>query len=128
MIDFAAVLADVRYRDWRFIVGTDGDGRLGDGDRHYLQVVFDAPDAWRTMGAMQTGEYTQYQRGRKWWLSPHMTRSELVQTALMAVLAAVEHEAREDFRYKGVAIFGPHLDVEALRVLVQSGGCEHRAS
>lgn len=43
-----------------------------------------------------------------------MTRSEVVQTALKAVLAAVEHEAREFFTYNGRAIFGPHYDVDAL--------------
>ena len=46
-----------------------------------------------------------------------MTRGEGVQTALLAVLTAVEHEARERFTYKGQAVFGPHFDVEALAQL-----------
>lgn len=53
-------------------------------------------------------------KGRKWRLSPHMTPGEVVQTALAATLAAVEHEAREGFTYKGVALFGPHMDVDKL--------------
>ncbi len=62
-------------------------------------IVLDSGETWR---------------GRKWLLSQHMTEGEVVQTALMACLAAEEHEAREAFRYKGKALFGPHLAVEAL--------------
>lgn len=51
-----------------------------------------------------------------------MTVSELVQTALKAVLTAVEHEVREQFLYRGRAIFNPHCDVEELVAL-----CERRA-
>lgn len=75
----------------------------------YLQARFDAPCT--TAGDMQP------QSTRKWLLSPHMTRSEIVQTAFKCVLTAVEHEAREGFRYRGQCIFGPHFDVEALVAL-----------
>ena len=84
-----SVLSEVHYKDWRFYVAQSGG-------RHYLQVRFDG------------------QHGRKWLLSPHMTRSEVVATALKAVLTAEEHEAREEFTYLGEAVFGPHLDVDAL--------------
>jgi hypothetical protein len=53
-------------------------------------------------------------RGRKWFLSEHMTDGEVVQTALMACLAASEHEIREQFKYRGVSIFDPHYDIERL--------------
>lgn len=53
-------------------------------------------------------------KGRKWYLSPHMTRSEIVQTAFLAVLTALEHEARESFRFKGVTVLDPHLDLDNL--------------
>lgn len=53
--------------------------------------------------------------GFLWLLSPFMTPGEVVRTALLAVLTAEEHEARERFRFRGKAVFGPHLDVEALR-------------
>lgn len=52
--------------------------------------------------------------GRKWYLSPHMTDGELVQTALKACLTAAEHEIREQFKYRGVSIFDPHYDIEKL--------------
>jgi len=59
------------------------------------------------------------QTSRKWRLSTYMTKSELVQTALKAVLTAEEHEARETFHYKGEAIFGPHFDIEELVRIAQ---------
>lgn len=52
--------------------------------------------------------------GRKWYLSAHATDAEVVQTALKAVLTAVEHEAREAFTYQGVALFQPHCSLEEL--------------
>lgn len=55
------------------------------------------------------------QRGRKWYISSFMTESEVVQTALMAVLAFEEHEARENFFYRDSRLFGPHIDNQALR-------------
>lgn len=56
-------------------------------------------------------------RGRKWWLSRHMTLSEVVRTAFMALQAYEEHELREAFRFDGALVFGPHLSVEALRAV-----------
>lgn len=52
--------------------------------------------------------------GRKWRISAHATKSEVVQTMFMAYLAWLEHEAREAFTYRFQAIFGPHFDVDAL--------------
>lgn len=87
------VLRHVQYKDWLIGLATR-DGKV------YLQVHFHADG--------------EVQAGRKWFLSEHMTKSELVQTALKAVLAAEEHEAREKFLYRTRAIFGPHFDVDAL--------------
>lgn len=107
------ILADVRYLDWQFHVGDDGG-------RPYFQLRFDAPSGH--------GGPLALQHARKWLMSPFMTRSEVVQTALLAVLTAVEHEARERFHYKGEALFGPHFDVEGLVGLCRSAnGRELRA-
>lgn len=93
------ILNDISYKGWRFrairAIGCT-----------YLQVYFEAPDT-------ETGEILT-QRGRKWLLSFHMTPSELVTTALKAVLTAEEHETREAFRWRDRAIFSPQFDVEAL--------------
>lgn len=100
--DIRAVLADVEFADWRFNVWEE-DGRP------ILQVAFEAEDT-------DTGEWAE-QKGRKWFLSPHMTNSEVVSTALKAVLTAMEHEVRELFTYRGRPVYGPHLDIEALWIV-----------
>lgn len=87
------IIAQVSYKDWEFKIGPMGNSC-------YLQATFMADGA--------------PQFGRKWYVSSHACRSEIVQTLLMAVLAAEEHEAREQFTYRGVALFGPHKDVESL--------------
>jgi hypothetical protein len=98
---FRDVLSRVHYKDWTFRVGQDAPGL------YWLQVQFVAPNN-------VTGAPVEPWGGRKWRLSAFMTDSEVVQTALKAVLTAEEHEAREKFTYRGRAIFGPHLEVELL--------------
>ena len=51
---------------------------------------------------------------RKWYLSEHMTESEIVQTALAAAIMAEEHETREAFTYMGKHIFNPHISLAAM--------------
>lgn len=58
--------------------------------------------------------------GRKWRLSRHMTNSEVVQTAFKAILTALEHEARELFRYRGVPVLHGHYDLEQMATLMQN--------
>lgn len=62
-------------------------------------------------------------RGRKYNISKYMTDGEIVQTAFVALMSAVEHETREGFKYRGQSIFDPHYDVEKLVELRQSKGC-----
>ena len=77
-----------------------------DGQRPYLQIAADIRDA-------VTGQPKAW-TGRKWFLSYHMTHSELVQTVFKAVMTFVEHEAREMFTFQGVAVFDPHYDIYKL--------------
>lgn len=91
----------VQYLDWSIDVKEGTDGRA------YLQVFFLAGDSTNDL-------VLRSQAGRKWYLSPYMTDTELVRTAHKAVRAAVEHECDENFKYKGAAIFSPHTDVELL--------------
>lgn len=111
-INFQEILADVKYLDWHVDVHEDALGQL------YLQVSFLAEDS--VTHSLET------QKGRKWILSPYMTRTEVISTAWKAILAAVEHEARENFRYRGKAIFGPHIDVEALWELCKGKRFDYR--
>lgn len=54
------------------------------------------------------------QKGRKFYLSPFMTDGEILQSALLAVLLFEEHEVRENFRFDGLRLFGPHKSLAAL--------------
>jgi hypothetical protein len=96
----------VEFRDWTFVVD-----RMGDG--FYLQASF--------------RHETAVQHGRKWYISSHAIREEVVQTALKAVLTALEHEAREEFRFDGRAIYGPHFSLEALAEAADAHGPVRRA-
>ena len=109
-------LRDVRYPRTRFLVG----GRLDTAQTTYLQIEVDRYDN-------DTGEPTRW-KGRKWRLSPHMTKSEVIATALKAVLTALEHEAREQFTYRGERIYSPHYDVDQLVALRRTGVSEDTRS
>lgn len=71
---------------------------------------------------LQYGELTRHvfthalveQYGRKFYVSPHMTDGEILQTALLAAIQFAEHETREAFLFDGVRLFGPHKSVAAL--------------
>lgn len=104
---FARTLNLIDYPGYTFLLKHDGAR-----DGFYLQIgakgtcnVTGAPLDWT---------------GRKWRLSEHMTTSEVVQTAFMAVMAANEHEAREMFTYRDESVFDPHYDVEKLVALRKS--------
>lgn len=77
------IISRVRYRDWVFSLRTDPLS---------VQVQFFAPD-------LITHE-SSLQYGRWWLLSPSMTETEIVLTLWSAVRMAIEHEAREEFKYR----------------------------
>lgn len=104
------ILAEVRYQGYSFQVHGDFDA----GPATYLQAFFTAPDNDDQRFVLAT-------HTRKWLLSRYMTRSELVQTAFKCVLTSIEHEAREQFTYRGQRVFGPHFDVDALVSLAGAG-------
>jgi hypothetical protein len=90
----------VSFEDWKFILHYELPPVI------WLQVEFVAPD-------LVTGR-PETQKGRKWLLSHHMTKSEIVGTCFKAIMTVVEHEVRETFKYKKKAIYGPHFDVDWL--------------
>ena len=100
-LEVAEILQDLSYKDWEFVsVVEESDWNLD--QRVFIQLVWTDPNE------------DELQKSRKWYISPHSTKSEVVQTALLAVLVAEEHETREQFRYKGAKIFGPHFDVDVM--------------
>jgi hypothetical protein len=104
-------VSQIQFSNWEFIVKEKNDVP-------YLQIQF--------MGACNNTGDVERQYCRKWQLSYYMVTSEIVRTAYKAVLAAVEHEASENFYYKSARIFDPHVDVEALVEVSKSGRIETR--
>lgn len=98
---FREMLDRCTFPGFSFVLGSDK------ADQFYLQV-----QCYEGVCNV-TGGFKEW-NGRKWRLSVHMTPSEVVQTAFKAVLTAVEHETRENFKYRDVSIFDPHYDVERL--------------
>jgi hypothetical protein len=101
------ILHSLKYRDWGFYLFYSSDC-----DHMYLQLAWKAADT--TTGAEAR------QKSRKWLLSKHMTKTEIVNTAWFAVKTAIEHEAREEFFYKGKAIYNTHLDVAQLHSMADA--------
>lgn len=53
-------------------------------------------------------------KGRPWRISLYATDTEIVWTCFKAVLTALEHEARELFKFKGVAVADSHVNIHNL--------------
>lgn len=101
------------FQEYIFDVHLDGRGEI------FLQASYLEPDT--VTGVIDT------QVTRRWFISPHMTDSEIVRTAFKCIITSMEHRAREWFTYRGRSIFGPHFDVEALyRVCEQKESFDHR--
>jgi len=112
-LTFQLAVSEIEFKNWGFFIERKGEVL-------YLQIKFLAPDT-------DSGKANlQIQSGRKWMLSEHMTKSELIQTALKAVLTAEEHEAREQFLYKNKAVFAPHFNVDVLHDLDENEAHETR--
>lgn len=94
------IVSDIRYLDWQFLVRMDGE-------RPYLQVRGHGPDPNQEM---KDENWT----GRKWWLSTHMCKNEVIRTAYKALECAVKHEMDEMFTYRGAQIMSPHLDYDVV--------------
>lgn len=117
--DFDEILSEVSFGAWEIRVYDSSHPlkapRTRLNSRPYLQVRATSP-------CNVTGKPMEW-GGRKWFLSPYMTKSEVVQTAFKAVLTAVEHETREQFTYRGQPIFDPHYDVDKLVELRAQHDC-----
>jgi len=105
-------LSEVRYLDYNFGLYDDGVGTA------YLQANFPEAD-------IVTGRIEQ-QFTRKWRLSEHMTKSEIIQTAFKCCLTSEEHRCREHFRYKGSAVYSPNYDVDELEKLCKAHKFDYR--
>lgn len=98
--EMQAVVAECEYGGYHFAVTKDGRGAI------YLQGSYVEAD-------VDSGR-EEIQRTRRWFLSPEMSKSEIVQTVFKCALTSAEHRCREWFRYRGKAVFGPHFNVDVL--------------
>ena len=86
----------------------------------FIQVICDGTNNF-------TKEPMQW-KSRKWFISKHATKSEVVQTIFKAILTALEHEARELFTYRDVTVMNPHLDLDQMVDFVKAGNISERDS
>lgn len=106
MKEMQALVGLVTYKPgWTIHFSVDTDGRP------YIQVSVD--ETAEAARCPFTGKVEGW-RGGKRYLSPYMCRQEVVGACLAAVKDAEMHEIHEWFRYRGVTIFNPHLDPDAL--------------
>jgi hypothetical protein len=104
-----------QFREWITEVGYPGyDFRVSESrtGAFYLQAAYMEPDT-------VSGEQGQ-QLTRRWLLSPHMLKGELVSTAFLCILTSMEHRVREWFLYKNRPIFHPHYDVDKLAEICEA--------
>ena len=81
-------------------------GYSAERDEHFVQI-----QCWR-MDVITKKEGWGF--GGKGWPSPHSTRNEIVQMIFGLYKGYWEHEARENFTYRGRRVYGPHMDVDAI--------------
>lgn len=76
------------------------------GDRIYLQIIY-------TSVCSKSKKLETY-KGRKFYLSVHMTADEVMKTAYLAFETAVKHEILEGFQIRGTPLFNPHTPYNEL--------------
>lgn len=100
-----AIVSEISYLDWNIVIRMDNE-------RPYLQIRGHGPDPKKGMvDAIWTS--------RKWWLSLHMCKNEIIRAAYKAIQCAVAHELDETFMYRGVAVMTPHIDYDVLVTMMQ---------
>lgn len=102
--EFSRIIEGIKTPYGTFRTGRDGSK---DPSPFWLQFVLKAPD----YASVEEPAGDSAWHGRKWRVSAFSTEREVVGTAFAAVHMAVEHEAREGFRYQGAAVFGPHMPI-----------------
>ncbi len=89
-----------------FGIKVENDLKVDTGGRTFIQMVY-----YSVCTKTNTEECW---KGRKWYLSEHMTDDEIVKTAFAAFEAAVKHEILEGFKVDGKKLFNPHINFEEL--------------
>src|SRR4051812_16750509 len=95
-------LRDVEFLDRKFLLIEKVPGEV-----YLIQMSYMEPDV------NKAEEGPVEQKTRKWYISPYMTESEIVETCWVMVLRSQQHVASEYFKYKGRAVYSQHFDVHA---------------
>lgn len=102
-----AIVNSITYKPgWRFIIGSDGD-------RQFIQAAVSEESDLSLDPTRRSSARTPWKSGKR-YLSPHMCRQEIVGVVLGLIKDAEMHEVHEWFRYRGAAIYNPHLDPDVL--------------
>lgn len=96
--DILKIISGVKFMDRTFRLMAKGDGYL-------LQLSYYEAD-------IETGKRA-LQKARKWYISPWMTETEIVETAFAACRRSMDHVLKEHFTYQGERVYSPHFDVQA---------------
>lgn len=94
------IVSRVQFKDRTFRVLEKGDGFLL--QMRYMEADVEKP-----------GSEPMLQSTRKYYLSPFMTASEIVETCWLCVTRSQLHVASEHFTYKGRRIYSQHFHVDA---------------
>ena len=94
------ILSKIKFMDRTFRLLQKGDGYLL--QMEYLEADVEKP-----------GSEPVKQSTRKWYISTHMTDSEVVETAWACVQRSQHHIASEHFTYCGKRVYSQHFDVHA---------------
>lgn len=93
--------------DRQFLLLDKGDGFLI--QMSYMEPDVDHPEAGPVL-----------QKTRKWYVSPFMTETEIVETCWAAAQRSMLHVAGENFKYRNKRVYSPHFDIYARMYL-----CDH---
>lgn len=94
--DLNNILDNVQYKNWAFQTGALGAG-------YFLKLQ-----------ANSLNGYTPNATGKKFYVSPNMDKSEIVQMALLAILVEEENKTLHHFSFQGQKINQTNLDTDAL--------------
>jgi hypothetical protein len=98
--EIKAIIDGIQFMDRTFRLLEKGDGFLL--QMFYYETCVENP-----------GSEPVKQSTRKYYVSPYMTESEVVETAWLAVQRSQLHVASEHFTYQGRRVYSQHFDIEA---------------
>ena len=110
--EIADILSQITYKaGWSINLGDEGMR-----GRPYIQLAVDERSDLTLDPTGKSDQRVPWKSGKR-YLSFHMCRQEIVGAALGLIKDAEMHEIHEWFRYKGAAIYNPHLDPDVLAVV-----------